>query len=110
LHAADGEGDGLASLNKADVASLSGETIVDAEAGATIDDVEFDRTIVGNMARESAIQLLGPVGRDLWEGARVRIENMTASGDAVQIAYPADFETFKYILEHRERMAGIKAK
>jgi len=89
----------LIPLRKSDVASL-GRSIEPVSKGETI-----DRVIFGNSARGSAIQLLGPVGEDLWEDIRVRIENNTASGSATQIAYPTDFATFKYVLDHQERLA-----
>jgi len=67
----------------------------------------MDRIIVGNLARDSAAQLLGPVGLDLWDKIRVRVENNTATGYATQVAYPTDFTTFKYLLDHQERMAAL---
>jgi hypothetical protein len=97
-------------LSKAAVASLGWETAGETGLGAALDDGTMDRIIVSNIAQGSAVQLLGPVGKDLWEDVRVRIENNSASGHAVQFAYPTDFDTFKYLLDHQERMAAIKAK
>lgn len=100
--------DNLILLSRAEIASLEPRTNSNTELA--LDEKAIDRIIVGNMARGSAIQLLGPVGRDLWEDMRVRIENNTASGYAAQFAYPTDFATFKYLLDHQERMAVLEAR
>jgi hypothetical protein len=73
-----------------------------------LDEEAADRIIVGNATQDSAIQLLGPVGKDLWEDVRVRVENNTATGHAVQIASPIDADTFKYLLQRQERMTMWK--
>jgi hypothetical protein len=44
----------------------------------------------------------------LWEDVRVSIEHNTASGHATQIVYPTDFATFKYLLDHQEKMAAME--
>jgi hypothetical protein len=100
----------LVPLSKAEVASLGQDTAGETGSGAALDDGTIDRIIIGNTAQDSAVQLLGPVGKDLWEDVRVRIENNTASGHAAQFAYPTDFDTFKYLLDHQERMAAMETK
>lgn len=102
---ADGD---LVCLRKADVALLGHEAAGADDSNSGLAEEYIDRIIVGNTARDSAVQLLGPVGKDMWEDARVRIEDNTASGNAVQFAYPTDFNTFRYLLDHRERMAAIE--
>ena len=97
-------------LSKAEIAFLDRETTCETGSDATLDDGTIDRIIVGNTAQGSAVQLLGPVGKDLWEDVRVRIENNTASGHAAQFAYPTDFATFKYLLDHQERMAALETR
>jgi hypothetical protein len=101
----------LVPLSKAKIASLSLEAAQEPTLGVrALDDRTIDRIIYGNTARDSAIQLLGPVGKDLWEDIRVRIENNAASGHAVQFTYPTDFATFKYLLDHKERLAALETK
>lgn len=97
-------------LSKAEIACLGREIIGETSSDITLDDETIDRIIVGNTARDSAVQLLGPVGKDLWEDVRVRIENNTASDHAAQFAYPTDFATFKYLLDHQERMAALETR
>ncbi len=97
-------------LSKADIALLSQEITGETDSDTTLDDGTIDRIIIGNTARDLAVQLLGPVGDDLWEDVRVRIENNTASGHAAQFAYPTDFATFKYLLDHQERMVAMKMR
>jgi hypothetical protein len=104
------QNDNLVILSRAEIASLDPRTTSNTGSDITLDDKTIDRIIVGNMARGSAIQLLGPIGRDLWEDMRVRIENNTASGHAAQFAYPTDFVTFKYLLDHQERMAVLETR
>ncbi|KAM0285980.1 hypothetical protein ACHAQH_001169 [Verticillium albo-atrum] len=97
----------LVCLRKADVASLGEDTVRGEVRNRTcLGDDSVNRIIVGNTAQDLAIQLLGPVGKDLWENARVRIENNKASGQAVQIANSTDFDTFRYLLDHQARMAA----
>ena len=102
--------DSLVSLKKSEIASLSQEVTRGTGLDTTLDDETIDRIIVGNTARRSAVQLLGPVGKDLWEDVCVRIENNTASGHAAQFAYPTDFASFKYLLDHQERMAALETR
>jgi len=61
------------------------------------------RVIAGNSAQDTAVQIVGPVGEDVWEDAYILIENNTASGASVQIANPTSFEAFKYALDYQER-------
>jgi hypothetical protein len=99
--------DNLVHLSKAEIACLGRE--ITGSDGA-FDNGTIDRIIVGNTARDSAVQLLGPVGKDLWEDVRVRIENNTASGHAAQFAYPTDFVAFQYLLDHQERMIALETR
>jgi hypothetical protein len=99
--------DKLVPLRKAEIAFL-GREITDSDDA--FDNGTIDRIIVGNTARDSAVQLLGPVGKDLWEDVRVRIENNIASGHAAQFVYPTDFVAFKYLLDHQERMAALETR
>jgi hypothetical protein len=97
-------------VKKLDIVSLSQEMSGRIDLDDTLSDGTMDRIIVGNTALDSAVQLLGPVGKDLWEDIRVRIENNTASGNAAQFAYPTDFASFKYLLDRQERMAAIRPR
>ncbi|CZT06718.1 uncharacterized protein RAG0_12384 [Rhynchosporium agropyri] len=99
-------GPNLVTINKFDIASMGLEGMEEFDNEITFDNEGFDRIIAGNTAKDSAIQLLGPIGKDLWEDMRVRIENNRASGFAAQFAYPTDFATFKCLLDHQERMAN----
>lgn len=97
-------------MKKQEIASLSDNTTSENNWNNTLSDSTFDRLIVGNIARHSAFQLLGPIGKDLWDDTCVRIENNAASGYATQIAYPIDFASFRYLLDHQERMAVLKTR
>lgn len=98
---------GLVALHKTDIALLDRE--MTRQLG-TLGDKIIDRIIVGNSARDSAIQLLGPVGRDMWEDVRVRIERNTASGHAAQFIYPTSLAAFKTVLDHQERVAALQTR
>jgi hypothetical protein len=102
--------DNLVPLSKADIAFLGRDITGETGSDGALRDGTMDRIIVGNTARDSAVQLLGPVGKDLWEDVRVSIENNTASGHATQIVYPTDFATFKYLLDHQEKMAALETR
>jgi hypothetical protein len=102
--------DNLVPLSKAEIAFLGRDIAGETGSDTALEDGTINRIIVGNTARDSAVQLLGPVGKDLWEDVRVRIENNTASGHAAQFAYPTDFATFKYLLDHQERMAALETR
>jgi len=102
--------DNLVSLKKSEIASMNREVTGGTGLNTTLDYGTIDRIIVGNTARRFAVQLLGPVGKDLWEDVRVRIENNIASGYAAQFAYPTDFASFKYLLDHQERMAALETR
>lgn len=100
----------LVTLRKADIISLGQDIAGEACSHGAIGEETLDRIIVGNTARDSAVQLLGPVGKDLWEDVRISIKNNTASGHATQIVYPTDFATFKYLLDHQEKMAALETR
>ena len=97
-------------LSKADIAFLGREITGATASNGAFGDGTMDHIIVGNTARDSAVQLLGPVGKDLWEDVRVSIQNNTASGHAAQIIYPTDFATFKYLLDHQEKMVALETR
>jgi hypothetical protein len=78
-------------------------TLVDGGAAA-------DNVAIGNTARDSAVQLLGPVGVNLWENTRTRAEQNHASGQAVQIASSTDLETLKYLLSLRKGQQNIEPR
>ncbi|PVH81843.1 hypothetical protein DL98DRAFT_623151 [Cadophora sp. DSE1049] len=101
---------GLVRLNKTEIASMTWEATKEYNATAVLDNETIERIIVGNTAKDCAVQLLGPVGKDMWEDIRVRIENNKASDHGVQIVYPTDFATFKYLLDHRERMSALESR
>ncbi|KAH6686428.1 hypothetical protein F5X68DRAFT_15877 [Plectosphaerella plurivora] len=64
---------------------------------------EMDVVAIGNTADDNAVQLLGPVGVNLWENSRIWTERNHASGQAIQIASSTDLETLKYLLDTRRR-------
>lgn len=98
-------------LSKTSVAALDYDAMCsdfdNATSTAAFDDEAADRVIVGNISQGSAIQLLGPVGKDLWEDVRVRVEKNTASGRAIQIASPIDPDSFEMLLQHQEKMTAM---
>ncbi|KAL2073856.1 hypothetical protein VTL71DRAFT_11182 [Oculimacula yallundae] len=104
------KGRNLVAISKFELASTGWEGMEEFDTDITFDNEGMDRIIAGNTAQDSAVQLLGPVGRDMWEDIRVRIEDNKASGHAAQFVYPTDFATFKYLLDHQERMAVIESQ
>jgi len=104
------QGPSLVRLNKSEIAAIAWESTNEYDSGDILDNETIERIIVGNTAKGSAVQLLGPIGIDMWDGMRVRLENNKASGHAAQFAYPTDFEAFKYLLDHQERMAVLESR
>lgn len=102
--------DNPVTVKTAGILSLSQDISWDIDLDDTESEGIMDRIVVGNTALDSAIQLFGPIGKDLWEDIHVRTENNTASGHAAQIAYPTDFASFKYLLDRQERMAALKQR
>lgn len=96
-------------LRKVDIAALEWNA-AEKSGLAVEDDGSIDRVIIGNTAQDSAIQLLGPVGKDLWEDMRVQIEGNTARDDAIQLAYPIDVDAFKHLLDARTKTMAIGAR
>ena len=65
----------------------------------------IDRSIIGNSAEDMAVQILGPVGEDLWDNIGVQIKNNRATGLSLQVGYPTSVEAFKSLLDYRARLA-----
>lgn len=93
-------------LNQSWSFDSSTSTLMDSDGGAAA----ADNVAIGNTAKDSAVQLLGPVGVNLWENTRTRTEQNHASGQAVQIASSTDLETLKYLLSLRKGQQNIKAR
>ena len=99
--------DGWVPLNKSEIAFLGMEvtSTIDQEAAADSCLTEtIDRIIIKNSAQDSAVQILGPIGKDIWGGLSVRVEENKAKNKAVQVAYATDFETLKYLLERQDKI------
>lgn len=63
----------------------------------------MDNVAIGNTAAGGAVQLLGPVGVNLWGNSRSWVARNHASGQAIQIASSTDLETLKYLVDTRRR-------
>ncbi|KAM5344946.1 hypothetical protein ACJ41O_010808 [Fusarium nematophilum] len=82
------QGDGIIPLTDADVAALPKE-----ERGAKI--FEGTRLIVGNLTKEQAIQINGPIGRDGWvEASHIEIRDNIAAGESTMINHAISMDTF----------------
>jgi len=93
--------DEIASLSLEDSGTIDGEAVADFHLNGTT-----DRIIVKNSAKNSAVQILGPVGKDIWESLNVRVEENEATDKAVQVAYATDFQTFKFLVERQDRIVA----
>ncbi|EUC43511.1 hypothetical protein COCMIDRAFT_7070 [Bipolaris oryzae ATCC 44560] len=95
--------DGLVSLTKAEVAFLDEEAVavMDSKgaAGSRSDNETTELFIHNNRLEGSAIQILGQIGEDKWRNRRVEILNNEVVGQAIQIGWPIDFKTFRYLLD-----------
>ncbi|KAM5359540.1 hypothetical protein ACJZ2D_014396 [Fusarium nematophilum] len=90
------QGDGIIPLTDADVAALPKE-----ERGAKI--FEGTRLIVGNLTKEQAIQINGPIGRDGWvEASHIEIRDNIAAGESTMINHAISMDTFRALLEKKE--------
>lgn len=91
------------------------ETLVndsDSSTGsATKKRVTTERIILQNMARDQALQINAPIGKDLWKAIdRIVIEHNTAEGEAVQVNYNNTLEdTMALItLNHKLKLEARK--
>jgi len=56
------------------------------------------------LASGQAVQILGPVGKDLWaEMAFIKVEGLVAMDDAIQFGYPVTWEVFQEGLNRQDR-------
>lgn len=59
--------------------------------------------------RDQAIQLLAPVDVDLWKDiAFVKIDDLVATNDAIQIAVPVTREVYNGSLHRQDKMITIR--
>jgi hypothetical protein len=91
------------------------ETLVDdsdSSTGSTTKKrVTTERIILRNMARDQALQINAPIGKDLWKAIdRIVIEHNTAEGEAVQVNYNNTLEdTIALItLSHKLKLEARK--
>lgn len=63
------------------------------------------RIICNCLARDQSIQILAAIDVDLWADiAFIKIEGLVSMDEAIQIAVPTTFETFRLVLETRSRL------
>ena len=89
------------------------ETLVDdsdSDAGPkTMKRVSTERIILRNMAKNQAMQINAPVGKDIWKNVdRIVIEDNVAQDEAVQINYTNTLEVTMALL--RFNRATITAR
>ncbi|KAH3920273.1 hypothetical protein HBI56_067700 [Parastagonospora nodorum] len=124
LHGRRPSNDGTVQLTPADLRSLRNnangedsedETLVDdsdSSTGSTTKKrVTTERIILRNMARDQALQINAPIGKDLWKAIdRIVIEHNTAEGEAVQVNYNNTLEdTIALItLKHKFKLEALK--
>jgi len=62
------------------------------------------RILCNCLARGQSIQILGPIGVDLWkEIAFIKIEGLVAMDEAIQFGYPVTMDVFKEGLDRQEK-------
>jgi hypothetical protein len=60
------------------------------------------RIICNCLAMDQALQILGPVGKDLWaDMSLVKTEGLVAKGNSIQMGYAASMEVFDKLLQAR---------
>lgn len=72
-----------------------------------------ERIILRNMARDQALQINAPIGKDIWKGIdRIVIKENTASTGAVQINHNNTLEVTLALLKatHDMRLASIQSR
>jgi hypothetical protein len=68
----------------------------------TMDSEARSRIICNCLAMDQALQILGPVGKDLWaDMSLVKTEGLVAKGNAIQMGYAASMEVFDKLLQAR---------
>lgn len=79
-------GDGTIVLSDSDLAKIQGKEML---ARGDKSDAEFsERIIVGNMCKDQAIQINGPIGADLWKDiSRLEVRDNRAEDVSVQVNY-----------------------
>jgi hypothetical protein len=104
--------DGIIPLTSADLKSLrdaasdedsEGETLVDDSDSSTGSDIKkrvaTERIIMRNMARNQAMQINAPVGKDMWKNIdRIVIEDNVAQDNAVQMNYSNTLEVMTALM------------
>ena len=85
------------------------ETLVDdldSDAGPkTMKRVSIERIILRNMAKNQAMQINAPVGKDIWKNVdRIVIEDNVAQDEAVQINYTNTLEVTMALLRFNSEM------
>jgi hypothetical protein len=73
------------------------ETLVDDSGSSTSSETKkrvwTERVILSNMARNQAIQINAPIGKDIWKTVdKITIKHNTAEDNAVQINYTNTLE------------------
>jgi hypothetical protein len=113
-----GTDDGTIRLTSADWRSLrdaaddqnsDDETLVDDSDSSTGSETKrrasIERIVLNNMARDQAIQINAPLGKDIWKNVdRTVIKNNTAENDAVQINYINTLEDTMALMTHRSEL------
>jgi hypothetical protein len=103
-------GDGTILLSAEDEAYVFGKA-----AGGGDQTIRTERVIVGNMTQDQAIQINGPLGKDLWKNViRLEIRDNKAFGKSVQINHATTMEAAEWasrkqkenIEEERKEKAG----
>jgi hypothetical protein len=113
-----GTDDGTVPLTSADWRSLrdtaddqnsDDETLVDDSDSSTGSETKrrvlIERIVLNNMARDQAIQINAPLGKDIWKNVdRIVIKNNIAENDAVQINYINSLENMMAMMTHRSKL------
>ncbi len=115
--------DGTVPLTHAELASLNAEyksegesddrTLVqDTNSVASISNAsaKTERIIIGNMTKDQALMICGPVGEDLWAHiGRIEIKDCKAENNSIQVNYATTREDFHALLDRQARNIQLEA-
>ena len=66
--------------------------------------MKTERIIVGNMTKDQALMICGPIGKDLWaQIGRVDVRGNTAENNSTLVAYATSLEAMNALLDRQDK-------
>ena len=117
-------------LTHADIAALKDQSKAESQSGDTlIDDVggsaspnslgprpkalsassaeggvSSERVIVGNLTKDQALMICGPIGEDFWaEIGRIEVKQNNAEGNSTMVAYATSLEALGVLIDRQDK-------